>query len=213
MSVRVETKQVLKQQSEGKKKYLISEAAKILQLEPHVLRYWEEELELKIQRNQLGQRFYTEVEMEQFRWIKRWKEEGMQLRGIRSALKRGGAGEGKTPAKLPDHLMENSNVIAICEDELLEKEQKAKRLQYLLTQMMREAVKENNDILLKEVRDLVSQEIGEQFQKKEALDRAREEERMKREEEHFKRIDEMLRVRSEKSTERKKKWATLGASH
>ena len=32
-------------------KYTISEAARLLSVENHVLRYWEEELELKIPRN------------------------------------------------------------------------------------------------------------------------------------------------------------------
>ena len=35
-------------------KYTISEAARLLSVENHVLRYWEEELELKIPRNELG---------------------------------------------------------------------------------------------------------------------------------------------------------------
>ena len=38
------------------KRYLISDAAKAVQAEPHVLRYWEEELELPIQRTELGHR-------------------------------------------------------------------------------------------------------------------------------------------------------------
>lgn len=39
-------------------KYTISEAARLLSVENHVLRYWEEELELKIPRNELGHRYY-----------------------------------------------------------------------------------------------------------------------------------------------------------
>ena len=34
-------------------KYTISEAARLLSVENHVLRYWEEELELNIPRNEL----------------------------------------------------------------------------------------------------------------------------------------------------------------
>ena len=36
---------------------LISDAAKEVQVESHVLRYWEVELGLKIQRNEWGHRF------------------------------------------------------------------------------------------------------------------------------------------------------------
>ena len=39
--------------------YMISEAAKQVGVESHVLRYWEEELELEISRNEMGHRYYT----------------------------------------------------------------------------------------------------------------------------------------------------------
>ena len=48
------------------KRYLISDAAKVVQAEPHVLRYWEEELELPIQRTELGHRYYTEEDIQTF---------------------------------------------------------------------------------------------------------------------------------------------------
>ena len=51
-------------------RYIISDAAKKLSVEPHVLRYWEEELELHINRNEMGHRFYTEEDMKQFEGIK-----------------------------------------------------------------------------------------------------------------------------------------------
>ena len=38
---------------------LISDAAKQVKVESHVLRYWEEELHLPIKRNELGHRYYT----------------------------------------------------------------------------------------------------------------------------------------------------------
>ena len=42
---------------------LISDAAKQVKVESHVLRYWEEELHLPIKRNELGHRYYTKEEM------------------------------------------------------------------------------------------------------------------------------------------------------
>ncbi len=39
---------------------LISDAAKQVKVESHVLRYWEEELHLPTKRNELGHRYYTE---------------------------------------------------------------------------------------------------------------------------------------------------------
>ena len=66
--------------------YLISDAAKQVQVESHVLRYWEEELKLPIKRNELGHRFYTEEDIARFISIKRLKEKGLQLKAIKLVL-------------------------------------------------------------------------------------------------------------------------------
>lgn len=64
-------------------RYLISEMAKILQVEPHVLRYWEEELGFVIGRNEMGHRYYTEKDLQHFLKVKELKKNGMQLREIK----------------------------------------------------------------------------------------------------------------------------------
>ena len=46
---------------------LISDAAREVKVESHVLRYWEEELHLPIKRNELGHRYYTEEDVERSR--------------------------------------------------------------------------------------------------------------------------------------------------
>ena len=43
-----------------KVRYMISDAAAMMHVESHVLRYWEEELELDVPRNEMGHRYYTE---------------------------------------------------------------------------------------------------------------------------------------------------------
>ena len=55
---------------EEKTIYYISEAAKKVQVESHVLRYWEEELKLPIKRNEMGHRYYTEQDVRQLQEIK-----------------------------------------------------------------------------------------------------------------------------------------------
>ncbi len=70
-------------------RYLISDAAKKVEVESHVLRYWEEELEIPIKRNELGHRYYTQDDVECFREIKSLKEQGLQLKAIRMILKDG----------------------------------------------------------------------------------------------------------------------------
>jgi len=67
----------------------ISDAAKEVQVESHVLRYWEEELHLPIKRNELGHRYYTEEDVERFKQIKGMKERGLQLKAIKMILKDG----------------------------------------------------------------------------------------------------------------------------
>lgn len=68
---------------------LISDAAKQVKVESHVLRYWEEELHLPIKRNELGHRYYTKEDVERFKEIKSMKERGLQLKAIKMILKDG----------------------------------------------------------------------------------------------------------------------------
>ena len=67
-------------------RYLISDAARMVAVESHVLRYWEEELGLSIGRTELGHRYYTRENIETFRNIKELKEKGLQLKAIKVVL-------------------------------------------------------------------------------------------------------------------------------
>lgn len=69
-----------------KETYLINEAAKEVHVEPHVLRYWEEELELPIKRNPQGHRVYTREDIDKFIKIKSLKEKGLQLKAVKTFL-------------------------------------------------------------------------------------------------------------------------------
>lgn len=68
------------------KRYSISEASRLLEVENHVLRYWEEELDLKIPRNELGHRFYREEEIQLLYCIKELKNKGFQLKAVKEVL-------------------------------------------------------------------------------------------------------------------------------
>ena len=68
------------------KGYMISDASKMLEVENHVLRYWEEELELPIPRNELGHRYYRDSEIRLLRSVKDLKEQGFQLKAIKKLL-------------------------------------------------------------------------------------------------------------------------------
>lgn len=67
-------------------RYSISDAAKKVNVETHVIRYWEEELELPIPRNELGHRYFTEDTIHMLNQVKELKEYGYQLKAIKMIL-------------------------------------------------------------------------------------------------------------------------------
>ncbi|CUX32717.1 helix-turn-helix domain-containing protein [Clostridium sp. C105KSO13] len=70
----------------GEVRFMISEAAKQVKVESHVLRYWEEELDLKIGRTEMGHRYYTKDDIQLFRCIKKLKDEGMLLKDLKPII-------------------------------------------------------------------------------------------------------------------------------
>ena len=81
-----------------KVRYMISDAAAAVDVETHVLRYWEDELGLDVPRNELGHRYYTRDNIKQFLRIKELKEKGYQLRAIRDMLHSDAHGEPVNPS-------------------------------------------------------------------------------------------------------------------
>lgn len=69
-----------------KVRYMIGDAAAAVNVEAHVLRYWEEELDLSVPRNEMGHRYYTKENIHEFMRIKELKEQGYQLRTIKKIL-------------------------------------------------------------------------------------------------------------------------------
>lgn len=64
----------------------IKEAAKELHVEAHVLRYWEDELQLEIKRNSMGHRYYDERDIRMFREVQELKAKGFALKDIRMGI-------------------------------------------------------------------------------------------------------------------------------
>ena len=67
-------------------RYMISEASKRVDVESHVLRYWQKELGLPISRNEMDQRYYKESDIELLKKVKHLKEQGFQLKAIKMLL-------------------------------------------------------------------------------------------------------------------------------
>lgn len=189
-------------------RYLISDAAKKVEVESHVLRYWEEELEIPIKRNELGHRYYTQEDVERFREIKNLKEQGLQLKAIRMILKDGKLEkweERTVPESEEKHMIEIVAKRDIVEKEEESKEEKNARLQLLLQHMIAEAVRENNRELCEDIKQCVLKEIDYQFRQQDEKEEERETERRMREEEHYKKIDEMLRTCNKRVNRKEKK--------
>ena len=66
--------------------YMISEAAKQVGVESHVLRYWEEELNLPIGRTDMGHRHYMKEDIQLFCCIKELKNQGIQLKDLKGLI-------------------------------------------------------------------------------------------------------------------------------
>lgn len=67
--------------------FRIGEAAEIVGVEAHVLRYWESEFKLRPQRSPSGQRMYRRKDLAKLLRIKRLlHEEGFTIAGARKAL-------------------------------------------------------------------------------------------------------------------------------
>lgn len=74
--------------TEDEQPILISDACKQLNMEAHVLRYWEEELGLPIMRNEQGYRCYTNAQLLMFQRIKILRDAGYQLKAIKLVVPR-----------------------------------------------------------------------------------------------------------------------------
>ena len=146
-------------------RYLISDAARKVKVESHVLRYWEEELKLPIKRNELGHRYYTEEDIIRFKEVKSLKEQGLQLKAIRLILKDGRiqpfADRELTPRMEEKHvLMVNSNEIM---NTPAVNESKTMRLQQLLQQMISDAVRSNTKEFVEDIKETMLKELDYQF--------------------------------------------------
>lgn len=225
----------------------ISDAAKEVEVESHVLRYWEEELHLPIKRNELGHRYYTKEDVERFKTIKGMKERGLQLKAIKMILKDGkldllsgrpadlnkAVEEAASSERAEEAGQSVENGQAVESGQPVEhgqaaeaeqyqfskplsapgmdivqsgsgelasesKEEKSKRLQWLLQQLIRETLQENNEELCREIKESVVKELDYQFRMQEEREERRDKMLQERDEEHYKRMDELLRKKAGK---------------
>lgn len=194
-----------------KVRYMISDAANIVNVESHVLRYWEDELELDIPRNELGHRYYTKENINEFQRIKDLKEQGYQLKAIRMIvhnLPPETAMEEMPQQQPPQAMPVQQPVTALQESEqsILANTDKMAQFTELMTQIVGKAIAANNGELSKNISEDVGQQVIKEMN---YLMREREE----AEEERFRKLDAAIRGNLKKKEPVMKKWQKKKPSH
>jgi Predicted transcriptional regulators len=187
-------------------RYIISEAAKKVEVEQHTLRYWEEELELYIPRNEMGHRYYREEDIEVFKSIKILKEKGYQLRAIKMLLpdiqklnhldKKITQENCLTSLETGFNSLENGlHSLPIAGGEITEENEnllmdksfgKMEQFKTIMSRLFTEVLKDNNEIMSESISENVTDKVIKEM---DYLLRIKEE----REEERFKQFDRNIR--------------------
>ena len=169
------------------KRYMISDASKMVEVESHVLRYWEEELEIDVPRNEMGHRYYTDYHIKLFRDIKCLKDRGFLLRAIKMVLP--DIISGKDP-KTIDFLVEDTTVPYVVNKDITtyqSSDNKMEQFQEIIGNIVTKAIIDNKELLGATVSSTVSSSVIKEM---DYLLRIKEE----REEERNKKLDETIRA-------------------
>jgi len=184
-------------------RYMISEAAKRVDVEAHVLRNWQKELALPISRNEMDQRYYKESDIELLKRVKYLKEQGFQLKAIKMILENNNEAEafdsesakqeeGKQAMEQihEDKPLESNDGTSLITEEKVEIKEdansKMEQFRAIMNHIIVSALKENNEALAEEVGINVTDGVIREMN---YLMRIQEE----REEERFKKFDAALR--------------------
>jgi len=189
-------------------RYMISEASKRIDVEAHVLRYWQKELELPISRNEMEQRYYKESDIELLKRVKHLKEHGFQLKAIKmilSNLNKPDSLDSDTElrqkeeldGKVMEMLREGEQQVNVSGTSIITEEEgqhavkddsnlKMGQFKALMSQIILSALKENNGVLTEGIGMNVTDGVIKEMN---YLMRLQEE----KEEERFKRFDATLR--------------------
>lgn len=177
-------------------RYIISDAAKRVAVEPHVLRYWEEELELKIPRNEMGHRYYREKDIEILKMVKTLKDKGYQLRAIKMEVEAMMDDEKKEGSVERHFEVVEGNQEGEKETKLVSQKEAGEagveaadrmaQFRMIMSDLIGQAIRENNQDLSASVGSSVAEHVVKEM---DYLARDREE----REDERFRRLDEVIR--------------------
>ena len=184
----------------GEVRFMISEAAKQVDVESHVLRYWEEELGLTIGRTEMGHRYYTNDDIQLFRCIKKLKDEGMLLRDLKPLIPELKATRLKLKAASPkesEKAVSSVQAPAVSSDpasatqpaengEVVIQLEQLEQIRMLFGDVFREVLAENNGVLKKDISSTVTTDVMHEM---DFLLQAKE----RQQEEHFRKLDTLIR--------------------
>lgn len=199
-----------------KVRYMISDAARMVALEQHVLRYWEDELQLDIPRNEMGHRYYTDENIKELMRIKELRSQGYQLKAIRMYLKKEKQNALKqknanayhrdidgfvtfTSGKELGLSSDSSEVPEIVETEEVKQEAvqysqiKLEQFKSLMAEIVSGAMKENNELLTTHVEERILKEMNYLMQEHHQM-----------EEDYYRKLDEAIRGGIKKRREEKR---------
>lgn len=172
-------------------RYMISDASKLVDVEAHVLRYWEEELDLPIGRNEMGHRYYTEENIRLFRHIKELKDRGVQLKAVRMLLPDLEKGDTEI-----SNLLDRADRLPLPADgQTTAREERMQQFQCIMSRLISEALEDHTEKMGVEIGTQVSDQVIKEM---DYLLRMKEE----REDERFRRLDEAIRSSQKARKER-----------
>lgn len=206
------------------KRYIISDAAKKVEVETHVLRYWEDELNIEIPRNEMGHRFYTDFYINIFKKVRELKDGGFQLKAIKMLIpeiiekeKSGGADvdvlknelfetiDASDSPETSKIIKEEEGITVVREVEsqnsqlnTADKNYKLEQFQEIMNEVVSNALMDNTKELSRQVGDIVSDNVTKEL---DYLMHLRE----KQEEERFKKLDETIRMYQNSGKKKNKK--------
>lgn len=166
-----------------KNRWIISDVSKKTGLEPHVLRYWEKELDLEIPRNELGHRYYLDCHIEIFNKIHSLKEQGYQLKAIKNAIYHNNISNSNNIIAMPMATITNINKNQIDNQvEIKKSSDKMNQFKQILSEVMLQTMNEHGKEMGIQISDKVIKQMDYLLRMQEEL-----------EDERFKRLDETIR--------------------
>lgn len=128
--------------------YKIGEVAEMIGIEQHTLRYLENNLKLKIKRNERGDRLYNESDIETFKLVLQLKEKGLNTTAIRLALENVEQATEETGISPTRNYMEQNltEIVSIAKEIVMQNEellQQNKKLEQRIDNLERKVDKRN----------------------------------------------------------------------